>query len=143
MKETKNNNKRVKRTSAMRRADTAFSLYIRTRDSQDYEGVMFKCISCGRILPIGQADAGHYINRSHMALRYSEDNVHAQCRRCNRFDEGNAQGYRQGLIEKIGWAKLKLMEAQKYAQHRLTVTDLLIIADYYKQKVKEFKYKIK
>lgn len=127
----------------MRRADTAFSLYIRTRDSQEFFGERFRCISCGRILPIEQADAGHYVNRSHMALRYSEDNVHAQCRRCNRFDEGNAQGYRQGLIEKIGWAKLKLMEAQKYAQHRLTVTDLLIKADYYKHKVKEFKYKIK
>ena len=135
--------KKITRASAVRRADTAFSLYIRTRDSQDYEGVMFKCISCGRVLPIGQADAGHYINRSHMALRYSEDNVHGQCRHCNRFDEGNAQGYRQGLIAKIGETKLALMEAQKYAQHRLTVTDLLVIADYYKQKVKEFKYRIK
>lgn len=143
MDKKRTNKKRISRQSAMRRADTAFSLYIRTRDSQDYDGVMFKCISCGRILPIGQADAGHYINRSHMALRYSEDNVHAQCRRCNRFDEGNAQGYRQGLIEKIGEGKLAIMEAQKYAQHKLTVADLLIIADYYKQKVKELRCRIK
>ena len=130
------------RSAAMRKLDRAFSIYIRTRDSQEFEGRQFRCISCGRILPIAQADAGHYINRTHMSLRYSEDNVHAQCRRCNRFDEGNMVGYRQGLIEKIGEQRLVLMEAQKYAKHKLSVAELLILADHYKQMTKQFKYQI-
>lgn len=59
--------------------DRVFSEYIRKRDSKDG---YFTCISCGRILPYEQADCGHYINRIHMATRYSEVNCNAQCRKC-------------------------------------------------------------
>ena len=140
MKPTKK--KTITRASAVRRADTAFSLYIRTRDSQEFFGEQFRCISCGRILPIEQADAGHYVNRSHNALRYSEENVHAQCRHCNRFDEGNMSGYRRGLLEKIGEKSLIYLEAAKNQTCHLGTKELLIIADYYRNKTKEFIYQI-
>ena len=71
--------------------DTVFSRFIRLRDARK-DGT-FQCISCGRILPLDQADCGHYINRQHMSTRFSEKNCNAQCRSCNRFDEGNMQGY--------------------------------------------------
>lgn len=80
--------------------DTVFSRFIRLRDARK-DGT-FQCISCGRILPLDQADCGHYINRQHMSTRFSEKNCNAQCRSCNRFDEGNMQGYRRGLILKYG-----------------------------------------
>lgn len=131
------------RSNLMRKADEAFSLFIRTRDSQDFDGRAFCCISCGRPLPIEQADCGHYINRQHMSLRFSELNCNAQCRKCNRFMEGNNSGYRQGLIQKIGEQKVVLLEAQKYAENKMTNFELEIIAKHYKEETKKFKYQIK
>ncbi len=131
------------RSTAIRKADTAFSLYIRTRDAQPFSGTHFRCISCQRILPISKADCGHYINRQHMALRFSELNCHAQCSHCNRFDEGNASGYRQGLIDKIGEDKVLLLEAQKYTTNKLSVFEIEAIAKHYRAETKKFKYQIK
>jgi hypothetical protein len=127
----------------MRKADDAFSLYIRTRDSQEYEGRAFRCISCGRVLSIDQADCGHYVNRGHMSLRFSESNCHNQCRYCNRFKEGNIQDYRKGLIQKIGLQKVELLEAQKNITNKISNFELEILAKHYKAETKKFKYQIK
>lgn len=134
---------KASRSTLTRKADEAFSLFIRTRDSQPFEGKAFKCISCGRPLSIDQADCGHFINRQHMSLRFSELNCNAQCRKCNRFMEGNFSGYRQGLIEKIGENKVLLLEAQKNQTHKITTFELGVIAKHYKEETKKFKYQIK
>lgn len=128
---------------ALRKADAAFSLFIRTRDAQAFEGRAARCISCGKVLPIEHFDCGHYINRQHMSTRFSELNCNAQCAKCNRFDEGNIQGYRKGLIEKIGEQKVELLEAMKYQENKLSAFELDAIAKDYKKRVKEFKYQIR
>ena len=141
--ESKTPTRKASRSTLMRKADEAFSLFIRTRDSQPFEGRAFRCISCNRILPIEQADCGHYANRSHMSLRFSEANCHAQCRHCNRFQEGNIQDYRKGLINKIGEQKVLLLEAQKNITNKITNFELEVLAKHYKQETKSFKYQIK
>ena len=141
--EIKTPTRKASRPTLMRKADDAFSLYIRTRDSQEFEGRSFRCISCGRVLPIDQCDAGHYINRAHMSLRFSEDNVHGQCRFDNRFREGEISGYRKGLIKKIGEKKVELLEAMKYTPNKLSNFELEIIAKHYREETKKFKYQIK
>lgn len=78
-----------------------------------------------------------------MATRYSELNCNAQCSHCNRFDEGNVQGYRKGLIEKIGEEKVLLLEAQKHTTHKLSAFDLECIAKHYRAEVKKFEYQIR
>ena len=65
------------------RLDTVFSKYIRLRDAMP--SGTFRCISCGKIKTLDQADAGHYFSRVHMNTRFDEDNVHDECRYCNRF----------------------------------------------------------
>ena len=141
--EVKTPARRASRPTLMRNADAAFSLFIRTRDSQAYEGRAFRCISCGRVLTIDQCDNGHYVNRAHMSLRFSELNCNAQCRHCNRFREGNMQDYRKGLIQKIGEAKVLLLEAQKNLTNKITNFELEILAKHYKAETKKFKYQIK
>ena len=131
------------RPTLMRKADEAFSLFIRTRDSQAYEGKAFRCISCGRVLPIEQADAGHMINRAHMSLRFNELNVNAQCRHCNRFREGDYSGYRQGMIQKVGEPKVLLLEASKNVTNKISNFELDLLAKHYKAETKKFKYQIK
>lgn len=141
--EIKTPTRRASRSTLMDKADRAFSLFIRTRDSQSYDGKAFKCISCGRELPIDQADCGHYVNRSHMSLRFSEQNCHAQCRHCNRFQEGNIQDYRKGLIKKIGEPKVLLLEATKNVTNKITNFELELLANHYKKEIKKFEYQIK
>lgn len=80
--------------------DKVFSKFIRLRDASP--SGLFKCISCGKIKPIEQADCGHYFSRRHMNTRYDEKNCHAECRACNRFDAEHLIGYRENLIQKIG-----------------------------------------
>lgn len=143
IKEIKTPKRKASRSTLMKKADESFSLFIRTRDSQAYEGKAFKCISCGRVLPIEQADCGHYVNRQHMSLRFSEKNCSSQCRSCNRFQEGNIQDYRKGLIEKIGESQVLLLEATKHLTNKITDFELDLLAKHYKKETKKFKYQIK
>ena len=76
--------KTKKKPDYKKRLDEVFSLYIRLRDRIPNTD-SFRCISCGRILPFEQADCGHYINRQHMSLRFSEVNCNAQCRIATDF----------------------------------------------------------
>jgi uncharacterized C2H2 Zn-finger protein len=100
----RNSKIKPKKNSLKSKLDKVFSQYIRLRDMLPGT-TLFKCISCGNIYSITKADCGHYINRSHMSTRFSEVNCNAQCRDCNRFDEGNMSGYRQGLIRKYHGGK--------------------------------------
>lgn len=145
--ESKPKSKREKykpsRAALTDKADRAFSLFIRTRDSQPYQGHAFRCISCNRILPIEQADCGHYVNRAHMSLRFSELNCNAQCRHCNRFREGNLQDYRKGLIEKIGEQKVLLLEATKHVTNKISNFELEVLAKHYTEETRKFHHQIK
>jgi hypothetical protein len=81
------------KSKAMAKADRYFSEYIRLRDSN--ENCTATCITCGKEGQISEMDAGHFIDRSHKATRYDEQNVNAQCRACNRFQSGRQ--YEHGI----------------------------------------------
>lgn len=115
--------------------DRVFSQYIRLRDMM-MPGRVFRCISCGAVMSIRQADCGHYINRQHMATRYSEVNCNAQCRHCNRFDEGNMSGYRAGLVKKYGEAKVIMLEAQKNEVRKYSDVEYQALITHYQKEIK-------
>ena len=77
----------------LKKAEKVFNAWVRERDRDK------GCISCG-----GNVDhAGHYFSMGHhSALRFSEDNVHGQCVRCNVFLHGNLIEYGQGIIKRYG-----------------------------------------
>ena len=115
-------------------ADRVFSKYIRLRDS--HGDSYFVCCSCGRTLPYEQADAGHFVNRRWMALRYDEMNVHAQCRSCNRFDEGNNVGYMRFMQRKYGDSAIDLLLMKKVS-YSWTDFELDILMKEWKDKIKD------
>lgn len=125
------------KSNIKKRLDTVFAMYIRLRDVMP-NGI-FRCISCGRILPFEESDCGHYINRQHMATRFSEKNCNAQCRQCNRFDEGNIQGYRRGLIAKYDESTVQLLEAMKSQINKISDFEYRTMIDYYRKEVKRLK----
>ena len=123
-----------KRKSLINKLDRLFSKYIRQRDLLDNN--CFKCCSCGQLKPYEQADCGHFINRRWMACRFREDNCHAQCRSCNRFDEGNAVGYTLFMIDKYGKEHVEYLNSIKHAGYKYTEFELQVLIDEYKEKLK-------
>lgn len=111
-----------------KKAQTAFNAFIRARDAGK------PCICCGR--PLGAEsntfDAGHYRSvGSAPHMRFVEDNVHGQTKYCNNHLGGNHVAYRQGLIERIGLARVEQIEADNTIR-KYTKEGLIELARYYR-----------
>lgn len=111
-----------------------FSLFIRQRDSQDGFG---RCISCGRMIHWRDGDCGHYYSRRHKCTKYDERNNNLQCKHCNIWNQGNAQGYMIGLKQKYGEGILEELELKKSGTCKYSIGDLKLLIAYYKSKLKE------
>lgn len=131
-------NKMSKKPNLKVKLDNVFSEYIRLRDTAGHskEGY-FRCISCGQIKPYSQADCGHYIGRQHMATRYNEINCNAQCKSCNRFEEGNKVGYRRGLVQKYGEIKTLMLEAAQKSTVKISDCEYEAMIKHYKEEIKK------
>ncbi|MFE4125368.1 recombination protein NinG [Kosakonia sp. YIM B13605] len=98
--------------------------YIRERDHD------LPCISCGTYVTV-QWEAGHFRSRGAAShLRYSEDNIHKQCHRCNDELSSNAIPYRIALVEKIGSERVEALENNN-KPHRFTLEELESIRRHY------------
>ena len=117
--------------------DREFSMFIRLRDCMP--NGYFRCISCGQIKPFEQGDCGHYVNRQHMSTRFDEMNCSIQCRKCNRFMEGNIQNYRKGLIAKYGERKVLLLELKQREFRKYSDFEYKELIKYYKALVIKLK----
>ena len=120
-----------------KKAQTAFNRFIRARDAGK------PCISCGCALQVGGvgggADAGHYYSVGGACnLRFVEDNVHGQCKRCNRRLAGNAGVYRKNLIDRIGIERVEQIERDKTLR-KYTKDGLREIARHYNAEARKLK----
>lgn len=122
--------------SVMPTAQRWFNKFIRMRDRDQ------PCISCGK--PFGDSgafhagrDAGHYRSiGSASHLRFHEDNVHAQCVKCNQYGAGRAVDYRLGLVARIGLHRVEALETNN-EPHKWTLEEVRAVVDTYKAKCKE------
>ena len=112
-----------------RKADTAFSIWIRNRDSKN--GVN-KCFTCGVVKTIKELQAGHFISRRYLSLRYDETNVNCQCVGCNVFSQGNGSAYALNLTRKYGHEILEALEIRKNTLVKFTRKD-------YEELIKKYK----
>lgn len=112
--------------------DRVFSEYKRLSESD--ENGYGRCISCGKTVYWTDADCGHYVNRKHLSLRWSETNCHLQCRSCNRFDEGNLPAYTLALQKKYGDDIVsRLLAAKNIIVKYSNAEGLAMIAHYTKE----------
>ena len=116
--------------------DRVFSLFIRHRDSNNG---YFKCISCGRIKTYAQADCGHFVNRTYMSTRYDEINCNAQCQYCNRYKDGNTEGYRRGLLKKYSKKAVEILDLKKSMTLKLAPFQLELMIGQYNAKLNHTK----
>lgn len=135
IKRKKSEKKSPSLSALVERLDKVFSKYIRLRDAMP--SGLFRCISCGKIKPIGQADCGHFHSRTHMSTRFDEDNCHAECRYCNRFSADHLIGYRENLIKKIGEQRFKLLDIKAHETKKWSHFELEQLAKYYRALVQK------
>lgn len=121
----------------IRKLDVVFSKYIRLRDAMP--SGTFKCISCGKIKSISQADCGHYWSRARMSTRFDERNCHAECKGCNRFSADHLVGYRTHLINKIGQLEYDRLQIKANETKKWSVWELEQLVKYYTLLVERIK----
>jgi hypothetical protein len=80
-----------------------------------------------------------YVDRDHMATRYNEKNCNGQCVSCNRYGDGNKDGYEKGLVKKYGLGILQELTLAKHQTKKFSKSDLIELEKEYKQKIKELK----
>ncbi len=108
--------------SLKRTADELWSKYIRLSEA-DSTGYC-RCCSCGQAHPWKEVDCGHFISRNHNLGRYKRENCHAQCRKCNRFREGNKAGYAVFLQNQYGEQILDQLNQLQYLVKKFTTDEL-------------------
>ena len=92
-------------------AQKHFNKCIRLRD------IDLACISCGSRSTL---EAGHFYSAGHYsALRFNEDNVNGQCKKCNQHLSGNLIEYQKGLIKKVGQDRVDELHALSEAYKRM------------------------
>ncbi len=95
--------------------DRAMYLFQRLRKLQECQGGFCTCISCGKVMPLDEAQGGHYIPRANRATEMEHDNIWPQCGRCNGFLNGNPIDYRYNLVNRIGEERVLRIEAMARA----------------------------
>lgn len=99
----------------------------------------YTCICCDQPLDWtgNNVDAGHYRSvGSAPHMRFTDTNIWAQRKQCNRYGAGRAVDYRIGLIKRIGLAAVEALEADQ-TERKWTIEELKAIKAEYRAKLRE------
>lgn len=105
-----------------RRLDTLWSEWVR-RSAADSSGLV-SCCSCGRKYHWKEVDCGHFVSRNHNAGRFDIRNTNPQCKKCNRFNEGNKAGYAVYLQKRYGPEVIEELNKLQYIIKRFLPEEL-------------------
>ena len=127
--------KKPKRSTVKNRLWRVVSQYIRQKSSVNG---MCECVTCNSWHPIAETDAGHFLPRTKgMATYYVEENIACQCRKCNRFLEGNTVLFYKYMLDMYGQEKIDELIALSETTVKFTVNDLLNLENEYKENLKQ------
>lgn len=116
-------------------AKKSFQKWIRMRDYGK------PCISCGSNEK-DLVDGGHFFKAELFSgLIFDERNCHLQCRKCNRYLNGNELQYRKGLVTRYGLEYVEKLESESDSKriYKFTKNELIAKKLQYDIKIKEFK----
>lgn len=105
-----------------KKADAAYSTYVRLRDADDRG--MVTCITCPTTRFYKQMQAGHFVSRRVNQLRFFEENVNGQCDGCNRWKHGEQYAYSKALDLKYGDGTADRLWGQRFSTHKFTKEEL-------------------
>lgn len=95
------------------------------------------CCTCGKTGDWRSFDGGHYISRQYTGTCLLEENVHPQCKGCNRFMAGKHDEYTMYMINTYGVDFLEELNRLKHDGKKFTRGDLLDMIEDLKSKIKE------
>lgn len=126
---------------------TAFSLFVRTRDSLKTTGTLdyCLCVSCGDRRPrLGMycIQAGHFIAGRNNSVLFSEEGVHGQCQMCNHGIKGRKKPtasivYYQFMEKEYGKETIDRLVLESNQTVKYKVWDFEAIEEKYKAKTEE------
>lgn len=95
--------KSLTRSELSKRIDRLFQTCRRYDGAWKKGGVWYnKCVTSGKVLPITQIQAGHWIGRSARPLRWDPINCHPQSAGDNLYKGGDPVAYSKWIIETYG-----------------------------------------
>ena len=115
--------------------DRVFSIFIRTRDSNEYG--IGRCVTCGYPSLWQKLDAGHYVPRQDLATRWDERNVHPQCKKCNGFRGGEPEKMAAYIDETYGAGAAEQLRTKATGKFKLDRQWLEMKIKYYKGVINE------
>lgn len=120
--------RKLSRASLVKKADRVFSRWVRNHHSQSGWA---DCVTCKRRFPVEQLHAGHFVKRSHMAVRWDERNVHPQCVACNTYRGGCQDEYAKFILDTYGGEVLNDLLALKHTIRKWSVGELRELIERY------------
>lgn len=126
-------------SSSKKRAWKSFSTYIRTRDSLATTGTRdsCRCITCEKVVPYKNIQAGHFIGGRGGSVLFDERVVNGQCVRCNIMLKGNYDSYNFVMLKKYGGDEVVRMLERKWHVVQYKTSDYKDIEEEYKEKLKK------
>lgn len=120
-----------------KKLDTVFSIYIRLRDGEFRNGMWWtRCITCGEWKPVKIMQAGHFQSRRYMNTRFHEQNVHAQCKKCNIFSQGEQFKYSLAVDKIYGTGTAEKLEMLARQTRKFKTWEIEELISHYKAQVK-------
>ena len=117
------------RGSLVKEADRVFSIHVRRRgETFGYN----HCYTCGRYLPFEELQAGHYIPRRYISVRWHPLNVWPQCNTCNVEKSGNIGVYRRKLTSQFSELAVEALWDLARSGDSLTEVDIKELIKKYK-----------
>lgn len=124
----------------IKEADAVVSLYVRLSNADEYGNC--QCYTCPTNLPYQQMQAGHYISRANLLLRWDViRNIRVQCSGCNCVKHGNLAVFAQNLEkERPGLPDILIEESE--IVYKISRDEIKQIIAEYTPKVRELKKKL-
>jgi hypothetical protein len=134
-------NRTAKSISKLKReADKYFSQATRLRHA-DAKGYVV-CITCQKVMPWKQAQAGHFVSRKVNVLRFDPENVNPQCYACNVMKYGERYEYAKQIDLMYGEGKADELHNRRFETHKFTTDELLEIIHDAKEEIKYYSLSI-
>ena len=119
--------------------DTAVLMqkYVRLKDFS-FNGGFCKCVTCGKTGHWKEFDGGHFISRTYTIHKILEENIHPQCKGCNRFAHKCHDDYSMFMIDTYGDEFVRNLIDTKRTVMKYDRQELLETQKELKGKIKEF-----